>query len=468
MEGNKLENENRKDRIFDVRDYGAEGDGITKDTIAIQCAIDACHLSGGGRVILKGGKFVSGSLYLKSNVLLVIDSSSVLKASGDIADYGEDTHYNRYRNEEALDRCFLYAGDAENIGIIGFGGIDGNSEAFPNAGSIYRPMLLRFLRCRQIRIEGVRLYNAAAWTTAFLDSRDIWVHGVDSWNEHQYNGDGLDFDGCSHVFVSDCKIRGTDDNLCLQSSAKEYPVEDIHIENCTFSSVCAAVRIGLKSIGSISNVVISNCTFHNVWREGVKIECTEGGSITDIIVQGCTMKNVSRPVWLLLNNRFAPDDYGTSVELHEMPEIGTMQNIIISNIIMTDEEEMRKVHYRFGDDVMGSPRFGGMRVDACKEHCIENLILKNIVYTAIGGVKKTEIPSDYPAVIDRLKDCESRSSENYYPDWSRAVFLDCRNVKNLLLEGLLFQKKYPDERDGVIIEGCETLKCEIYERDVIQ
>lgn len=144
MEKNITRIGNRKSCIYDVRSFGAEGNGSTKDTTAIQQAIDTCHLAGGGTVVLKCGQFVSGSLYLKSNVLLEIDISAVLMASGDIADYGEDTHHNRYRNEKALDRCFLYAEDADNIGIIGLGQIDGNGEAFPNEGSIYRPMLLRF------------------------------------------------------------------------------------------------------------------------------------------------------------------------------------------------------------------------------------------------------------------------------------------------------------------------------------
>ena len=449
--------------IFDVKAYGAKGDGMSKDTDAIQQAIDECHLAGGGTVLLHKGTFLSGGLYLKSNVVLEIAASAILRASGEIADYGEDTHYNRYRNEEALDRCFLYAEDAENIGIVGLGKIDGNAESFPNTDSSYRPMLLRFLRCHFIIVEQVRLHNAAAWTTAFLDSTNIRIRGVDIWNEQRYNGDGLDFDGCSEVFISVCRIRGTDDNLCLQSSSKEYPAENIHISNCEFTSLCAGIRIGLKSIGSICNVVITNCTFCNVFREGIKIECTEGGSISDITVRGVTMRNVSRPVWILLNNRFEEKGWGTSKELKEMPEIGVLQNILLSDMVITDEEEMRNTHCRFGDDIMGSPRFGGIRIDANKKHPIENVMLKNMIYTAIGGVRKEEIPAEYPEVLDRLEHLEEVSSENYYPDWSRTVFLDCRNVKNLVLEDLMLHKKYPDERDSVLVEHCSVLKQNVYE-----
>lgn len=444
--------------IYEVKQYGAVGDGKTKDTAAIQEAIDICCREGGGVVQFSHGTYLSGGLYLKSGVTLQIDASARLIASGDIADYGTDTHHNRYRNEKAMDRCFIYAQDAENIGICGNGIIDGNAEAFPNAGDIYRPMLLRFLRCTQIRLDDIRLYNAAAWTTAFLDSTFIWVNGVDIRNEKRYNGDGLDFDGCSHVYVSNCNIVGTDDNLCLQASSTEYPVEDVHIVNCSFSSICAAIRIGLKSIGSISNVTISNCTMHNVWREGIKVECTEGGTISEIVVSGITMKNVSRPIWCILNNRFEQDDYGSSVELEEMPEIGVMRNLIFENLIITDEEEMKRMHYRFTDDIMGSPKFGGIRIDAEKNHPVERLFLKNLIYTAIGGVKKSDIPEEYPQVVDGKKESTQGCSSNYYPDWSRTVFLDIRNVKQLLLEDMVFTEQYADERPKVILEGCELLK----------
>lgn len=253
---------------FDPRSYGAVADGHSKDTAAVQAAIDAAAAQG-GTVRLAGGTFVCGTLYLKSNVALEITNSATLLASPDIADYGTDTHHNRYRNEPELDRCFLFAQDAENVTICGSGVIDGNAAAFPNAGSIYRPMLLRVLRCRNVRVQNLRLLNAAAWATAFLDSDFIWATDLHIENHRNYNGDGLDFDSCRHVWVRGCYIDGTDDNLCLQSSG--LPVQDVHISDCAFTSVCVGIRIGLKSIGEISGVVISNCTMRNIWREGIRI-----------------------------------------------------------------------------------------------------------------------------------------------------------------------------------------------------
>lgn len=452
---------------INIVDRGAVGDGKTMNTTVVQKAIDMCQKAGGGTVFIPEGIYVSGTIYLKSNVALELGAGAVLKASPDIRDYREDTHYNRYRNEQALDRCFIYAEEQENIHITGMGEINGSAEAFPNEGSIYRPMMFRFLRCRNVTVEGVRLYQSAAWTAAFLDSSFIWVSRVHIYNDRNYNGDGLDFDGCAHVFVEGCSITGTDDNLCLQAGSKEYPVKDIHISNCEFSSLCAAVRIGLKSAGDIRNVVISNCTMEKVWREGIKIECTEGGEIDGITVQNIVMRDVSRPLFVILNNRFETEDYGSSVELQEMPEIGRMGNLVFSNIIAEDSEEMKKTHFRFGRDIMGQPKFEGIRIDAEKNHPIRGIAITNMIYRSIGGVKKADIPQHYPKVLDRLVYPEEKVSENYYPDWSRAAFMDIRNVKGLYLSNLQFSSMEPDEREAFYIEGCQVLKQEILVEDGI-
>lgn len=271
----------------------------------------------------------------------------------------------------------------------------------------------------------------------------------------------MDFDGCAHVFIDNCSITGTDDNLCLQSSSKEYPVKDIHISNCEFTSLCAGIRIGLKSIGDIYNVVISNCTMDRVWREGIKIECTEGGSISDIMIQNITMRDVTRPIFMILNNRFRTDDYGSSVELEQMPEIGRMENITITHLTAVDSEEMKNTHYRFGNDIMGEPKFNGIRIDAEERHPIRGVTIQNIRYRSIGGVKKSDIPTEYPPVLDQLLHPGEVTSENYYPDWSRTAYLDIRNVAELYLDNICFDCVEPDEREPYRIENSSIIRQDI-------
>lgn len=445
---------------IDIREYGALGDGVSLNTSIIQNCLDRCSEKG-GTVRISGGTFVCGTIYLRSHVMLRIDAGAVLLASPNIEDYGENTHYNRYRNETDLDRCWIYACDQENIGILGEGTLDGNASAFPNAGRSERPMMMRFLRCRNIRLSGLRLYHAVGWTTAFLDSSYIWAEHLEIQNEKHYNGDGLDFDGSSHIFVNGCSITGTDDNLCLQAGSREYPVEDVHISNCEFSSLCAGIRIGLKSIGDIRNVVIENCTMNKVWREGIKIECTEGGTISEIIVNNIVMRDVSRPIFVLLNNRFEPDGLGSSIELKEMPEIGAIKRLIFTNIIALDSEEMKYPHRRFGKDLMGAPWFNGIRIDAEENHKIQDVTIQNMRYITAGGVKKQEILTEYPKVLDRKQYPAEETAENYYPDWSRARYMDIRNVAGVYLENIVFQSIEEDEREPYYIEGCKIWKKEI-------
>jgi polygalacturonase len=122
--------------VFDIRDFGASGDATTLNTAAIQRAIDACTANGGGQVLVAGGRYVTGTLYLKDHVTLHIASGAVLLGSTNIADYATDTHKNIYAGEPHMDRCLLFARRAVNIGLAGSGTIDGQGDRkyFPNLG----------------------------------------------------------------------------------------------------------------------------------------------------------------------------------------------------------------------------------------------------------------------------------------------------------------------------------------------
>lgn len=439
-------------KFYDVKNYGAVGDGTHIDTDAVQTAIDVCSSKGGGTVLLEQGVFLCCTLYLRSNVRLYIDISAKLKAIPVQEMYPKDTHYNRYINEPDMDPCFIYGENLENIALEGHGIIDGSGDQFPLRGATARPMMIRLLRCKNIHLKDLRLYNSAAWTTAFLDSENIWADGLDICSRSNYNGDGLDFDGSKNIFISNCRVEGSDDNICLQASSKNYPVRNVHISNCHLSSVCAGIRIGLKSVGDISNVVINNCTFENIWREGIKIESSEGGQINNIKATNLIMHNVRRPVFILCNNTIA------SLGQDAYPSIGRLRGVTIDNLRITEDDEMKKTHRRFGDDMMGNPTFNGIRVDAHHLHKIESLNLTNIEMEVLGGVKKEDIPKQYPVVKDLTVEENVFCSSNYDPNWSRTAFMDVRNVRDLLLYNIKITAEDKDERLPVVIEGCEDVR----------
>lgn len=114
---------------------------------------------------------------------------------------------------------------------------------------------------------------------------------------------------------------------------------------------------------------------------------------------------------------------------------------------------MANTQRRFDHDVMGEPKFGGCRFDANAAHPIEDVTIRDFWYTAIGGVKKTDLPArPYPEVPDRLLDPTVPGSENYWPDWSRTTHLDARHVHGLTLDGLHFATLHPDERPQMLVE----------------
>lgn len=437
---------------YRVKEFGAIGDGVHEDTKAVQLAIDTCAKEGGGTVLLEQGNFLCCTLYLRSNIRFVVDASASLIALPVPEAYPTNTHYNRYINEPDMNACFLYGEDLENITLEGGGLINGNGPKFPRQGGIARPMMIRLLRCKNVHLRDLRLYHSAAWTTAILDSENIWAEGLDIYAQTNFNGDGLDFDGSKNIFVSNCKIDGSDDNICLQASSRDYPVKNVHISNCTISSICAGIRIGLKSIGDISNVVIDNCIFENIWREGIKIESSEGGRIEGIKASNLIMHNVRRPIYILCNNTIA------SLGRTEYPEIGSVEGVTIDNLRVTEDEEMKNTHWRFDVDVMGSPIFNGIRVDAEENHKIRDLTLSNFKIQVVGNVKKEEIPENYPVVLDRRYSDDEFCSGNYYPNWSRTAFMDIRNVKDLTLYNIRMRANEKDERIPVIIEKCEQIQ----------
>ena len=314
---------------FNVRDFGARGDGVAKDTAAIQRAVDAAHEAGGGRVVLPAGTYLSGTVWLKDGVELHLDRSAVLKGSTDRADYNKNDCFPENfwsDSEEWSGGHLILAYKVKDVAITGGGVIDGSGPEFfaaecdedshfpyykyglklhPTDRDWFRPgpMVTMFLT-KNIRLEGVTLKHTPCWTTHFrcCDGLDICNVTIDA-DRTIANSDGLSIDCTRNVTVRNCKIRTGDDGFAIRASCKlhaaEHPCENIRIADCDVWTCCWGIRFGVGT-GTIRNVTVENCRFHES-ANGIGFTpawVAEGKNvyIEDVRVSGCEMLECAYPV----------------------------------------------------------------------------------------------------------------------------------------------------------------------------
>lgn len=416
---------------YNVLNYGAKGDGVSLDTKAVQNAIDLCSKEGGGKVIIPSSKtVVIGTIYLKDYVTLHIENGATLLGSSNYEDYTTDTHKNTYKNEPHMDRCLIFARDAKSFAIEGYGTIDanGHSKYFTKKKG-GRPMMMRFLNCNNIKLKDVTLINPAAWTSAWLYCNDIVVNGIKIISRVNNNGDGLDFDGCTNVRVSNSSFDTSDDSICLQTSRPDKPCKNIVITNCVFTSKWAGMRIGLASRGDFESVTVSNCTFHDIQDSGLKIQMNEGGEMKNMVFNNLIMKNVPRPIFMTFCQQRAGVDAP-----QDMQPMKAMHGFIFSNII-ADNSELDKNSAIF---ITGMP-----------EHYITDIQLNNIQFKVSGGGTKED------ANKINLKEYTLETLGNWWPEFSKVGTLPtsgiyARHVDGLRINNFHLQTINEDHRKPVV------------------
>jgi polygalacturonase len=269
---------------LNVRDFGATGDGKTKDTAAIQQAIDRAYVMGGGEVLVPAGNYFTGAIALKSNVLLRLEKDAVVLGTPDFADY--PVTQVRWEGKWIQGHLgLIYATDAEHIGVVGPGKIVGNPAlgGRPNAQNPLRhPALIEPIGCRDVRFEDfsteyVRMWSLHPTYSDNLVFKNLTIRSTGG------NGDGIDIDSCRHVLIDNSDIATGDDCIAIKSGRgmEAYQLlrttEDVLITNCTFAdSIFACIGIGSETSGGIRNVRIQHCKFTHAQTFAVYIKSRPG------------------------------------------------------------------------------------------------------------------------------------------------------------------------------------------------
>ena len=332
---------------YNIRDYGAVGDGATKDTRAIQQAIDACHAGGGGRVVVPApGVYHIGTLTLKSRVDLHIERGATLLGSAESSDY---THHVAYPSVEDASNVYhigmlIWADGAEDIAISGDGVIDGNGKSFIAEAGQYihkmkadRPQLIWLWGCKQVTLRDVTLRDGPVWTLVMSGCYDVQVHGIRILNDLKVpNCDGIDIDRCRFVRISDCHIESGDDCIVLKGTPASEPFgacEDVVITGCTLISTSSALIVGCEARAAIRNVVFSDCVIRSSHR-GLAVRLSEGCDYENILFSNMIVETrVFRDRWW---GRGEPI-YVCAIPWTAQHKIGRVRNVRFVNVLCRSE-----------------------------------------------------------------------------------------------------------------------------------
>jgi polygalacturonase len=293
--------------VCNARDYGAAGDGKTKDTHAIQSAIDACAKKGGGTVRLTSGTFLTGPIVLKSRITLEVETGATLLGSQDKTDYPE----MQEMREKPL-QPLIGATNVAHIAIRGGGIIDGAGQPWwadvysrknlPNFPASMRPRLILLDHCKHVLIEGVTVQNSASWQIVPYYSDDVTIrNGSVLAPARSPNTDGIDPFSSHHVTISHMTIDVGDDNVAIKSGqpgshGPDDPSTDITITDCTFLHG-HGMSIGSEIAGGVQNIRVERVHFKGT-ASGVRIKSNRdrGGDIGNFDFRDLTMEDVGTPV----------------------------------------------------------------------------------------------------------------------------------------------------------------------------
>jgi hypothetical protein len=444
--------------IVNITDYGAISSDTHVNTSAIQSAIDFVTANGGGKVIIPQGTFVSGTIYLKSNVELHLEENATLLGNLDYFDYKKTARWYG----------LIGAISATNIAITGKGTIDGRGgqlakiiDDLYHAGTIsdpsyntyrmrpsenIRPLLVEFGKCDGITIKDVTMKNSSCYVQAYYDCSNLLIDNIRVESTAFWNNDGMDIVDCKNVVVQNSYINSSDDGICIKS--RENGVNDnITIRNCKVRSSASAVKFGTTSFGVFKNVVITDIEVFDTFRSAIAIETVDGANIENVEVSNIVATNTGNAIFMRIGHR-----KGTKP--------GYMRNVLLKNIqVQVPVGKPDKGYPMEGPVAGGKYNLIPSSIVGLDDSRIEDVVLDNIQIT-FGGGGKTSV-ANIP--LDQLQLIPEKRTD--YPEFSMfgelpATGFFVRNVNNITMKNMKLTVVENDFRPSLVFDKVSNLRIE--------
>ncbi|MBR1575991.1 MAG: glycoside hydrolase [Bacteroidales bacterium] len=290
--------------------FGIKSNGTTLNTTSIQRAIDHISAEGGGKLIFKVGRYLTGTIELKDNVTIELGEGAVL--------VGSTNPYDYYKKGDAFG--LVISNGAENIGIVGLGVIDGQGRELANnfLGQIAvgvikdifklgrpadRPHLLYLCQSKNVTLKGINIRNSSCWTCTTDRIENLLIDGVTVDSRAFWNNDGLDIVDCKDAVIQNCFVNASDDGICLKSHHKDVCNDNVVVRHNTITSSASGIKFGTFGVGGFRNIQILDNVVYDTFRSAITIQSVDGGFAENILVDGLKSYNTANPIYLVVGQR---------------------------------------------------------------------------------------------------------------------------------------------------------------------
>ena len=456
-----------KNKIFNVLDYGAKADGLTLDTLAVQKAIDQCNTLGGGTVYFPDGEYVLSTVFLKSNVKILISSQATVFGSLNFYDYASDENvdYPLYQDaSHSFFNCSMFVGkNCENIAVTGDGKIDMRSvwdkENIRNMA--YRgAKCIALKNCKKVEISNLGIYNVTDLAVYFAGCENVDIYDL----KMRVYIDGISPDNCKNVRIHDCDLETGDDGIVFKSSYTLNRLDickNISVWDCRVKSRCNAIKFGTETNGGFEDISIEDINICDTRICGIAIESVDGAIIDGITIKNIEMKNVNAPIFIHLGKRMRGP---------EGSKIGEIKNILLENIkaegpyraydiiAWNYDSYMNNDFRQYPWNFDGKADFDYTKIENCelsnwqmtsnvcglKGYPLKNIVLHNISLKLDGGIEYCsedvpEEPRPYPEVYT-------------YGKFLPAKGIYFRHINGLTLDNVTVETYREDVREDFVFD----------------